>query len=88
MLGDELIVAEVRIVSADAVNLFHLSGRQSFVRIETPAAREQPLSPQNLVQTRDAAREIVPRIEERRIRVSHFSRTREQLISLPMMIRT
>lgn len=78
MLSDELRVTEVRIFSADAVNFCHLARRQIFVRIETPAAHEQALSSQDLVEARNAACEIVARIKECCICVSHFSRACEQ----------
>src|SRR5258708_39352549 len=45
----ERIVIEVRIGSADAVDLFLLSGPQCFVRVEAPDACEQPLSAQDFM---------------------------------------
>src|SRR5262245_363127 len=77
----ELIVVHLRIAVIDAINLFHLPGRKVFARVETPAARQQSLSPQNLVQAGDAAGEIVLRVEQRGVRVGDFGRPRQRVES-------
>jgi hypothetical protein len=76
--GDKLIIMQMRILNIEAVEFRQLPRRKVFARIKAPAAREQTLPPQNLVQPRDAAGEIMRRIKERRIRVGHFRRTRQQ----------
>ena len=81
ILRDEIIVIEVRVAVIDAINLFHLSGRQFFARIETPAACQQTLPPQNLVQAGDAPGKIVRRVEQHGIRVGDFSRPRQRVES-------
>jgi hypothetical protein len=69
MLCHELVVLQVRVCPAHAVDLVHLSWRQVLVRVETPAAFEESLAAKNFVQSGDAAREVVPRVEHGRIRI-------------------
>jgi hypothetical protein len=59
----------VRIGPEDAVDLRGLPRGEILVRVEAVAARQEALSPQDLVQARDAPRKAVPRVEERGIRV-------------------
>ena len=47
MLLNELVVGEVRVGLADAVDFFHLAGRQVFVWIQAPSSFE-PLHQQDL----------------------------------------
>src|SRR5262252_9096841 len=82
ILSDEFIVVQARILRADAINLFHLSGRKIFARVKTPSARQQSLPPQNLMQTGDASGEIALRVEQRGVGVSNFGRPRQRVESL------
>src|SRR5215813_14534473 len=72
IFAHELIVVQMWIAGADAINLFHLPRREVLARVETPAARHQPLPPQNFVQSGDAPGELIPGVEERGVRVSDF----------------
>ena len=55
MLGNERIVGEMGISTADAIDLFGLAGREIFVRIETPAAGKQTLAREDFIDAGDAA---------------------------------
>jgi hypothetical protein len=46
---NELVVGEMRIGTANSIDLLNLARRKSFVRIEAPSSFEQSLTPQNLV---------------------------------------
>src|SRR6185369_8303338 len=63
------VVIQIRISRVDTVDFFHLSRREFFVRVETPAALKQALAPQNFMQARDASPETICSIEERRVAV-------------------
>src|SRR5262245_42656839 len=82
IFAHEVIVVQLRIAVIDAINLFHLPGRKVFARVETPATRQQSLSPQNLVQTGDATGEIVLRVEQHGVRIGDFGRPRQRVESL------
>ena len=82
IFAHEIIVVKLRIAVIDSINLFHLAGRKLFARVETPAARQQSLSAQNLVQTGDATREIMLRVEQRGVRIRDFGRPRQRVESL------
>src|SRR5262245_12928251 len=82
IFAHEIIVVQLRIAVIDAINLFHLPGRKIFTRVEAPAARQQSLSTQNLVQAGDATGEIVLRVEQRGVRISDFGRPRQRFESL------
>ena len=73
----KIVVAEVGIGSANAVNLLDLAWRSRLVGIQAPAAFQESLATQNLVQACDASRKIVSRIEESGIRICDFSGTGE-----------
>src|SRR5579864_5398042 len=49
----ECVILQMRIRSANPVDFFDLAGRKVFVRIETPASFEQPLTPQDLMNSRN-----------------------------------
>src|SRR5262245_39415714 len=82
IFSHEIIVVQAPIAVIDAINLFHLSGRKVFARVETPAARQQSLSAQNLMQAGDATGEIVLGVEQRGVRVGDFGRPRQRFESL------
>src|SRR4051812_19767202 len=69
MLPYKIIILQVRIEPANAINLFHLTGGKFFFGIETPAAFQQPLSAQDLVNPGNASVEVMRRIEERGVRI-------------------
>src|SRR5262245_56044051 len=68
----ELIIVHLRIAFIDAINLFHLPGRKVFARVETPAARQQSLSPHDRGQPRDAAGRIVLPVQHAGGRLHEF----------------
>src|ERR1039458_8190400 len=55
MLFDKRIVVQMRVRLADPVDLFHLAGGQILARVQTPAALQQPLAPQDFVDARATA---------------------------------
>jgi hypothetical protein len=46
---NESIIRQVRVGSADPVNLFHLTRRQVFMWVEAPASLEESLAAENLM---------------------------------------
>ncbi len=64
MTRHELVISQMRISAAHAIDFFALSGAESFGGIEAPDAFEQPLPPQDVVNPGDAARVLVCRIEK------------------------
>src|SRR5215831_19864369 len=75
----EVIVVEVRIGGADAVDLLALSGSQRLLRVKAPDTFEQSLPAQDLVAAGDHAVEAVGRIEDRRVAVSDLRVERQKL---------
>ena len=82
MLADKVIVREMRILRQDAIDFLHLPRTQILMRIEAPAPGEQALTSQDLVDAGDAARELVHRIEQRRVGVGQLRTERQQLKDL------
>src|SRR5262245_25234278 len=72
----------MRIRGQHAIDLAHLPWTQILMRIEAPAAGEQSLAPQDLVDPGDAAHELVDGIEERRVKVGQFGAERQELQNL------
>src|SRR3979411_108348 len=66
-------------LSADAVDLAQLAGAETLMGIEAPDSLHQPLPPQDLVTTRDAAVEIIGDIEERAVAVGDAGIERQQV---------
>src|SRR5687768_16041119 len=54
----------MRVCAADAVDLGTLTGAERFMRIQTSRACQQPLPPQDFVDTRDVPCKTVSRFEE------------------------
>jgi hypothetical protein len=54
VFADEGVVGKMGIRAGDAVDLFYLTWGEVFVGIEAPAAGEQALAPQDLVDPGDA----------------------------------
>ena len=79
MLPDELVVGQMRIAGEHAIDVVHLSGAQLLVRIQAPAPREQTLPAKDLVNSRDAAGELVGRVEQGGVDVGQLGAEREQL---------
>lgn len=77
MLGDEIIIAEMRVGGADAINLRKLAGAERLVLVETPEAFEEALAAEDFVEAGDAARKTVRGIEEGGIAVGDFIRELE-----------
>src|SRR5215813_9236269 len=57
IFAHELIVVQMWVAGADAINLFHLPRREVLAWVETPAARHQSLPAQDFVQPGDASGE-------------------------------
>lgn len=72
MLGDKRIIAEMRVGGGDAIEFGGLSGAEGFTFVEAPNAFQQTLTAQHLMNARDAAGEVVRRVEERRVHVGDF----------------
>src|SRR5450755_1030838 len=66
------------IAAANSINLFILSRRKHFFRIQAPATLKQALPAKYFVDPRDATPEPVSRIEDRRIHVGDLLGTRQQ----------
>ena len=79
MCVNEFVILQVMIELADAINLLCLTGRQIFVRIETPAPFEKTLPSQDFMNARNATMKIVDRIKQRRICVGDLLRKRQQI---------
>src|ERR1039458_4297194 len=62
----------MRVRLADPVDLFHLAGGQILARVQTPAALQQPLAPQDFVDARDTAVKPVGRVEQRRVDIGNL----------------
>ena len=78
MLGDEIIIAEVRVGGAHAINLRKLAGAERFVFIEAPDAFEKALAAEDFVQAGDAACKAVRSVEEGGVAVGDFDAEAEQ----------
>ena len=63
----------MRIAGQRAVDGGHLSGAQLLARVDAPAAGEQSLAAQHLVNAGYATGELVRRIEQRRVGVGELS---------------
>src|SRR5262249_29180318 len=63
----EVVVGEVRIAPADAVELRRLPGAEALVGVEAPDAIEQALAAQDLVAAGDDAVEVVGGVEDRSV---------------------
>ncbi len=74
MLGDELVVVEMRIGILNTVQLFSLPQRKSLVPIQTPYAFHQPLPHQDLVDTSDTASKAVCSIKDHSVGVGDLCR--------------
>src|SRR6185437_711888 len=57
-----------------------------FVRVETPTAFQQSLPSQDFVQSGDAARELIPNVEQSRIGIRQRSRPFEDIVRLAASI--
>src|SRR3569833_743686 len=73
--------AAMRIHPADAANLLALPRRELFAFVETPSPCQQSLTAQNFVNPRNAAAELIRRVEDRRIGVRDLRSQRERLRS-------
>src|SRR5579872_1218132 len=74
----ECVILKMRIGTAYPIEFGALTGREFFMRIETPAPFEQPLTPQYLMNTRNASVKTVCRIEDCAIRVRDLLSQRQQ----------
>src|SRR5690242_18236394 len=77
--ANKIIIVEVRIGGADAVDLLALSGPQRLLRVETPDTFEQSLPAQDLVAAGDHAVETVGRVEDCRVAVGDLRIERHKL---------
>ena len=71
--SNKFIIMQIRISIMHSGNFPGLSGGKHFCRIQTPDPFEQPLPPQNLVDTRNTSGKVVSRIKKRRIAISYLS---------------
>src|SRR5690606_6780626 len=60
-----------------AIYLLDLAGRETFVGVEAPGARQEPLAAEDLVDPGDAAGEAVARVEDGAVRISDLRGARE-----------
>src|SRR6267378_2053657 len=65
--------------SVDAIDLFSLSGAEGFVGIQAPDTFQEALPPQDLMQSRDAAGEIVRHVEKGRVGIGNFGAPLQQI---------
>ena len=61
------------VIAAHTINFFALAGTEGRVRIQTPDAFEQALTPQDFLQAGDAAGKIVGGIEKCRVAIRDFA---------------
>src|SRR5262245_23562836 len=66
---NEFIICQMWIRAADAIDFGGLPGAECFAVIQASCARQQTLTPQDLLDAGDAAGKAVSRVEERTIRV-------------------
>ena len=79
MLPDEAVVGKMPIAGQHAIDGGHLSGAQLLVWIQAPASGKQTLPAKDLVNARDAAGELVDRVEQGGVDVGELGAEREQL---------
>src|SRR5438046_8893082 len=72
------VVMQMRIGAADSIDFGVLARRETLICIEAPCAFEQALSAQDLVNSRNAAGEIVRRIKNRSVAVGYLRRQCEE----------
>jgi len=77
MFPHKIVVLQMRIGGADAIDFVGLAGRKIFVGIEAPAAFEQTLAAQNFVDAGDAAMKMMRWIEERGVGIGDLLGERE-----------
>ena len=75
----EFVIVEMRIKLVDSVDLFTLSGGESFVGIETPDTLHNALTSEDLMNTCDAALESVCGIKECCVAVCNLCSESEKL---------
>ena len=85
--GDEIVVAEIGMLTIDAVDLVHLAGAEALVRIEAPDALHQALPPQHFVAAGDAAVKIVGDVEEGAVAIGDAGIEREQVGRYAVLVR-
>ena len=79
VFGNEIVIREVRIALTDAIDLRGLPVAECFVGVKAPVAFKQSLTPQHLVNTRDAAGEIVGRVKQHGVGISDLNVPAQQL---------
>src|SRR5437588_10792926 len=79
MTGDKVVVDQIGIVAADAVDLLRLAGAEGLLGREAPEALEQALSAQDLVDPGDASAEMIGGVEDRRVGVGGGDRQPEEV---------
>lgn len=77
MLGDKIVIIEMRVGGADTIDLRKLTGTERFMLVEAPQTFEQALAAQDFVKTGDAAAEGVRSIEEGCIAIGDLVRKTE-----------
>ena len=77
MLGDEIVIIEVRIRGVNTIDLRQLARAERFMLVEAPEAFEQALAAEDFVKTRDAAAKGFRGIEEGGVAVGDFIRESE-----------
>src|SRR3954454_3165788 len=78
VLLHENIILKMRIASAHAIEFLALTRREFLRGVETPAALKQALTPQYLMDPRNAAAEVVRGIEDGAIRICDLLSQRQQ----------
>src|SRR5712692_3588480 len=68
----------MRVGSAHAIDFLTLTRRQFLLWIKTPASFEQALTPQNLMDARNASPKIMRRIEDGRVCICDLLGERQQ----------
>jgi len=72
VLHNEIVILQMWVGAANAIELITLSGAELLVWIETPDSFEQALSAQDFMNASDAAGESIRDIENRGVCVSDF----------------
>ena len=76
---NKIIVIQVRVSRANAIDFLELAGRKLQPGIKTEGAGDEALPAEHFVNAGDAAGKIIGSIEERGIAVRHLSRASQQL---------
>ena len=74
MRPHEIVIDEMGISTAHAIDLFELPRGQFLIGVKTPASLKESLAAQDLMYTRDAAVKMMRRIKQGSVRIGNLRR--------------